>query len=124
MAEPYRVLPLDAIEPVPIPGALAWRPVRATLGVRAFGGDPVFVPAAHEWIWRCAVADEIGRARSVVDDAPDNAGVPYARALITAADEDADGARTWLARAVEREPALRDEARGEELLAAVARELT
>jgi hypothetical protein len=33
----YRVLSLDAIEPVPIPGPLAWRPIRATLGVRAFG---------------------------------------------------------------------------------------
>jgi hypothetical protein len=33
----YRVVALDAIESIPIPGELAWRPVRGELGVRAFG---------------------------------------------------------------------------------------
>ena len=33
----YRVLGLEEIEAIPIPGALHWRPVRGALGVRAFG---------------------------------------------------------------------------------------
>src|SRR3954470_11512790 len=33
----FRVLGLEEIEALPIPGALNWRPVRAALGVRAFG---------------------------------------------------------------------------------------
>jgi hypothetical protein len=45
--------------------------------------------------------------------------VLYARALIAAAERDEDAARVWLARAVERAPGLRDEARGEQLLAAL-----
>lgn len=49
----YRVLGLDEIEALPVPGALMWRPVRGTLGVRAFGvasycaqsaGDDVIEP--------------------------------------------------------------------------------
>jgi mannose-6-phosphate isomerase-like protein (cupin superfamily) len=34
---PYRVTSLDDIESVPGPGTLTWHPVRATLGIRAFG---------------------------------------------------------------------------------------
>jgi hypothetical protein len=33
----FRVLALDEIDAIPIPGALNWRPVRGALGVRAFG---------------------------------------------------------------------------------------
>ena len=35
--EPPQVVHLDEIEAVPGPGTLVWRPVRLTLGVRAFG---------------------------------------------------------------------------------------
>jgi hypothetical protein len=37
MAEKPRILHLDQIDPVPGPGTLTWRPVRLTLGIRAFG---------------------------------------------------------------------------------------
>jgi hypothetical protein len=33
----YRVVRLDDVEALPGPGTLTWRPVRATLGLRAFG---------------------------------------------------------------------------------------
>jgi hypothetical protein len=50
---PYRVVGLEDVEPVPGPASLAWRPLRAELGVRAFGlgsfvaavpGDDVIEP--------------------------------------------------------------------------------
>ena len=54
MAAPsYRVLALDDVEAVPGPASLAWRPLRAELGLRAFGlsgfaaagaGDDVIEP--------------------------------------------------------------------------------
>ena len=34
---PHRILHLDDLEAIPGPGNLTWRPVRATLGLRAFG---------------------------------------------------------------------------------------
>jgi mannose-6-phosphate isomerase-like protein (cupin superfamily) len=37
MARPPRVVHLDEIEAIPGPGTLTWHPVRATLGLRAFG---------------------------------------------------------------------------------------
>lgn len=37
MPEPPRVVRLEEIEAVPGPGTLVWRPVRLTLGIRAFG---------------------------------------------------------------------------------------
>jgi hypothetical protein len=49
----YRVLALEEIEALPIPGALNWRPVRGALGIKAFGvasfhavdaGDDVIEP--------------------------------------------------------------------------------
>jgi mannose-6-phosphate isomerase-like protein (cupin superfamily) len=96
--------------------------------VLAFGGDPVFKPAGDEWIWRvrALLPDGLDHARELVEsglvEAPDNPGVWYAQALVAAAGGDPAGARDWLARAGEREPALLDEARSEDLLADVARE--
>src|SRR5438034_6042920 len=52
----YRVVHLDDVESLPGPGTLTWRPVRATLGIRAFGtnaytaaraGDDVVEPHAE-----------------------------------------------------------------------------
>ena len=37
MPEPPRVVHLDQLPQVPGPGSLVWRPVRLTLGIRAFG---------------------------------------------------------------------------------------
>jgi len=81
----YRVVHLDDIESVPGPGTLTWRPVRATLGIRAFGtnaytagaaGDDVVEPhtespiTAHEELYFVAR----GRATFTLDgetfDAP------------------------------------------------------
>jgi mannose-6-phosphate isomerase-like protein (cupin superfamily) len=62
----YRVVHLDDVEALPGPGTLTWRPVRATLGLRAFGtnaytaakaGDDVVEPhtespeLAHEELY-------------------------------------------------------------------------
>jgi quercetin dioxygenase-like cupin family protein len=46
--EPPKVVHLDQIEPVPGPGSLTWRPVRLTLGVRAFGCNAYTAGAAGE----------------------------------------------------------------------------
>ena len=38
MIEPYRILAIESVETLPVVGGtLAWRPLRRTLGVRAFG---------------------------------------------------------------------------------------
>ncbi len=37
MPEPPRIVHLDELDSVPGPGSLSWRPVRLTLGIRAFG---------------------------------------------------------------------------------------
>jgi tetratricopeptide repeat protein len=85
MARPPRVVHLDEIEAIPGPGTLTWHPVRATLGLRAFGtnaytaaslGDDVVEPhdenpdLAHEELYFVAR----GRARFILDgesfDAP------------------------------------------------------
>jgi hypothetical protein len=94
--------------------------------VLAFGGDPVFRPAGHEWVWRvrALLPNQLDHARALADtglsELPDSPGLMYAQALVAAAGGQNDRARDWLARAVEREPLLRDEARGEELLADLA----
>jgi mannose-6-phosphate isomerase-like protein (cupin superfamily) len=94
--------------------------------VLAFGGEPVFEPAGDEWMWRvrALLTEQLERAREVADggliEAPGNPGVYYAEALIAAADGRAENAREWLAKAVEVEPRLIEEARREQLLAAVA----
>jgi AraC-like ligand binding domain len=81
----YRTIHLDELEAIPGPGSLTWRPVRATLGLRAFGtnaytagnaGDDVVEPhtespvLAHEELYFVAR----GRATFTIDgesfDAP------------------------------------------------------
>jgi Cupin domain len=74
----YRKVHLDEIKSIPGPGTLTWRPVRATLGIRAFGtnaytagqaGDDVVEPhtenpqLAHEELYFVAR----GRARFTID---------------------------------------------------------
>ncbi len=74
----YRVVHLDDVESLPGPGTLTWRPVRATLGIRAFGtnaytaaraGDDVVEPhtespeLAHEELYFVAR----GTARFTLD---------------------------------------------------------
>jgi mannose-6-phosphate isomerase-like protein (cupin superfamily) len=85
MTRPPRVVHLDDIEAIPGPGTLTWRPVRAHLGLRAFGtnaytasnaGDDVVEPhdenpeLAHEELYFVAR----GRATFTLDgetfDAP------------------------------------------------------
>jgi AraC-like ligand binding domain len=77
--KPPRVVQLDELEPIPGPGTLTWRPVRATLGIRAFGtnaytaanaGDDVVEPhtedpkLAHEELYFVAA----GRASFTIDE--------------------------------------------------------
>ncbi len=79
MPEPPRVVQLEEIEAVPGPGTLVWRPVRLTLGIRAFGcnaytageaGQDVVEPhtedpkLAHQELYFVAA----GRARFEIDD--------------------------------------------------------
>jgi quercetin dioxygenase-like cupin family protein len=83
--EPPKIIHLNQIESVPGPGSLTWRPVRLTLGVRAFGcnaytageaGEDVVEPhtedpkLAHQELYFVAA----GRARFTIDgtehDAP------------------------------------------------------
>jgi mannose-6-phosphate isomerase-like protein (cupin superfamily) len=85
MARPPRVVHLDELEAIPGPGTLTWHPVRAHLGIRAFGtnaysaqrvGDDVIEPhdenpdLAHEELYFVAR----GRATFILDgervDAP------------------------------------------------------
>jgi quercetin dioxygenase-like cupin family protein len=46
--EPPKIIQLDEIEAIPGPGSLTWRPVRLTLGVRAFGCNAYTAGAAGE----------------------------------------------------------------------------
>jgi hypothetical protein len=78
----YRVVALEDIDAIPIPGALNWRPVRGELGIRAFGvasfhavdaGDDVIEPhtettdgLGHEELYFVAR----GRARFELDGEP------------------------------------------------------
>jgi quercetin dioxygenase-like cupin family protein len=83
--EPPKIIHLDQIQAVPGPGSLTWRPVRLTLGVRAFGcnaytagepGEDVVEPhtedpkLAHQELYFVAT----GRATFTIDgqshDAP------------------------------------------------------
>jgi hypothetical protein len=85
MTQAPRTIHLDELESIPGPGSLTWRPVRATLGIRAFGcnaytaantGDDVVEPhtedpaLAHEELYFVAS----GRATFTIDgdehDAP------------------------------------------------------
>ena len=79
MTQPPRTIHLDQLEPVPGPGTLTWLPVRATLGIRAFGcnayraanaGDEVVEPhtedpkLAHQELYFVAA----GRASFTIDE--------------------------------------------------------
>jgi quercetin dioxygenase-like cupin family protein len=79
MPQPPKIVTLEELESIPGPGSLTWRPVRATLGVRAFGcnaytaakaGDDVVEPhtedptLAHEELYFVAS----GRASFTIDD--------------------------------------------------------
>jgi quercetin dioxygenase-like cupin family protein len=46
--EPPKIIQLDEIESIPGPGSLTWRPVRLTLGVRAFGCNAYTAGAAGD----------------------------------------------------------------------------
>lgn len=46
--EPPKIIQLDEIEPVSGPGSLIWRPVRWSLGIRAFGCNAYTAGAAGE----------------------------------------------------------------------------
>ncbi len=61
----YRVIALDEIEAIPGPGTLTWRPVRATLGLRAFGASARTAAEAA-----AALGVEVGQiANSLIFDA-------------------------------------------------------
>ena len=97
--------------------------------VLAFGGEPVFRPAGHEWTWRvrALLPGHVDRVRALADEGyaelPDSPGVMYVQALLAAAEQDPERAREWMARAIAREPLLLDEARDEELLAVLTENL-
>jgi hypothetical protein len=57
----FRVLGLEQIEALPIPGDLRWRPVRAALGVRAFGVASFHAARAGEDVVEPHVDAEGGR---------------------------------------------------------------
>lgn len=96
--------------------------------VLAFGGEPVFEPAGHEWMWRVRslLPERVDRARALADaglaELPDSPGLWYCQALVAAAEQRPDDARRWLAKAIGRVPQLRAEARSEQLLADLADE--
>jgi len=102
--------------------AVAAEPDTAVL---AFGGDAgAFLPAGDEYIARVRGALLDGapqRARELaaagLRELPDSPGVRYALALAAAAGGDDEQARARLAEAVERVPALADEARTDAALA-------
>jgi hypothetical protein len=71
----YRVIALDEIEAIPGPGSLTWRPVRATLGLKAFGTNAYTAAEAGEDVVEPHTEDEHeelyfvfrGRARFTLD---------------------------------------------------------
>jgi hypothetical protein len=76
----FRVVHLDDVEAIPGAGTLTWRPVRAHLGIRAFGtgpytaaqaGEDVVEPRArssHEELSFVARGREPARAPSIIDE--------------------------------------------------------
>jgi tetratricopeptide (TPR) repeat protein len=54
----FRVIALDDIEAIPGPGTLTWRPVRATLGLRAFGTNAYTAAEAGEDVVEPHTEDE------------------------------------------------------------------
>jgi hypothetical protein len=94
----------------------------------AFGGDSVFEPAGHEWMWRVGHLPpwHVDRARELADSAlseqPDSPGLWYCQALIAAAEQPPHDVREWLAKAIRRVAERREEARSERPLANIADE--
>jgi hypothetical protein len=75
---------------VSVPGADVHRhgvALEPATEVLAFGGDPVFRPAGHEWIWRvrALLPDQVDRARVLADaglaELPGSPGLMYVQAL-------------------------------------------
>ncbi|MCW2967519.1 MAG: hypothetical protein JWM71_1291 [Solirubrobacteraceae bacterium] len=91
--------------------------------VLSFGGPRTFTPSPWEHGWAANATEDVQEARAMIDaglaDWPDSAALPYWRAKIELRAGDEAAAREWLASALEREPRLRDEARGEADLAAL-----
>jgi hypothetical protein len=91
--------------------------------VLAVGGPPTFEPAGSEWLELARPHFESApdRAEALLDrgieEVPNSAAVPFARALLAAANDRTEEAVDQLRLAVEREPRLRDEAEREALLA-------
>jgi mannose-6-phosphate isomerase-like protein (cupin superfamily) len=50
VSRPHQVAHVDEIEAIPGPGTLTWRPVRATLGLRAFGTNAYTASAGEDVI--------------------------------------------------------------------------
>jgi hypothetical protein len=76
---------------------------------------------------RALLPDQLDRARALADaglaELPDSPGLMDVQALVAAAERQPGRARDWLAKAIEREPLLREEARGDELLAGLVDDL-
>jgi hypothetical protein len=117
--------------PVSVPDPRVHRHAVATqpeTEVLAFGGDAVFEPAGHEWMWRVRylLSEHVDRARALADaglaEFPDSPGLWYCQALVDAAEQRPQQARQWLAKATRRVPELQEEARSERLLADIADE--
>ena len=89
--------------------------------VLSFGGPPTFEPSAWEWKfkgWGALERGEIAEAREAVAEGlaihPDNAGMYLVLGAVRLAEDDRAGALEALERAVELDPAARDELREDE----------
>ena len=112
---------LIAVEPHVRREAVATEPDTAVL---AFGGQPTFEPAGHEYMARVRGAvdrpqDALAIAEAGLDELGETPGTLYAMALALAAAGDTDGARRRLDEAIEREPDLRREALSDPLLSSL-----
>ena len=91
--------------------------------VLALGGPPTFQVAGFEWWMRAKphMASEPARARAILQEGlaelPGSAAIPFAFALLEATQGDTESAALSLREALAREPALREEAEKEPLLA-------
>ena len=82
MTQRFHVVALDDVEAIPGPGTLTWHPVRATLGIRAFGTNAYTAAEAGQDVVEPHTEDEHeevyfvfrGKARFTLDgtsfDAP------------------------------------------------------
>jgi len=91
--------------------------------VLSFGGPPTFTPSAWEWAWRAdeAMPADPERARELLAEGfavhPESPSLLYGLACLEAALGRPEPALEALTRAVDREPRLREEARGDADLA-------